>query len=141
MKVITKPILIFIISLVATACATTQVTLPEKYVTLENELEEVQEIYKFNARSWEKVDNQSLILRTGPSDYYLIVLHRPARSLVFSEAIRITDTVDKIKPGYDHVIVEDSAGRDTYIIQKIYRLEDRKQSEKIKKQLIGKLGD
>jgi hypothetical protein len=85
--------------------------------------------------SWEKVDNQSIILQTGPSDYYLIVLLQPSHSLVFSEAIGISDTRDMIKSGFDNVVVEDSAGTNSYIIHKIYKLENRQQAKEIKKRL------
>ena len=134
MKAITKIIFILITSIMAAACATTPITLPEKY-NLDNELVQVTQIYKFRQISWEKIDNQSIILRTGPSDYYLIVLLQPSHSLVFSEAIGISDTSDMIKAGFDNVVVEDSAGTNSYIIHKIYKLEDRQQPKEIKKWL------
>jgi hypothetical protein len=134
MKAITKLISIFIISLVATACATTPVTLPEKY-SLDNELVEATEIYNFRINSWEPVDNQSLIFRTDVNDYYLIILQQPALSLPFSENIGVTLTVDKVKPGYDNVVIKDSAGIQSYIIHKIYKLKDQQQAIEIKKRL------
>jgi hypothetical protein len=134
MKAIIKIILIFVISLMATACTTTPVTPPEKY-NLDNELVEVTQICKFREINWETVDNQSIILRSGPTDYYLIVLLQPSHSLVFSEAIGISDTNDMIKAGYDHVVVKDSGGTNSYIIHKIYKLEDRHQAQEIKKRM------
>jgi hypothetical protein len=118
----------------ATACATMPVTLAEKY-NLDNELEEATEIYNFQIKSWEPIDNQSLIFRANVNDYYLIILQRPALSLPFSENIGVTLTVDKVKPGYDNVVVKDSAGIESYIIHKIYKLKDRQQVKEIKKRL------
>jgi hypothetical protein len=134
MKAITKLILIFIILLMATACATMPVTLPEKY-NLDNELEEATEIYNFQIKSWEPIDYQSLIFRANVNDYYLIILERPALSLPFTENIGVTLTVDKVKPGYDNVVVKDSAGIESYIIHKIYKLKDSQQAIEIKKRL------
>ena len=134
MKAMTKLILIFIISLMATACATTPVTMPEKY-NFDNELVEATEIYNFRIKSFEPIDYQSLIFQTDVNDYYLIILQRPARGLPFSESIGVTLTVDKVKPGYDNVVIKDSAGIESYIIQKIYKLKDHQQAIEIKKRL------
>jgi len=134
MKAITKLPFIFTISLLTMACATMPANRAERY-NFDDKLVKVDQIYKFRLKSWEKVDNQSLIVRTDVNDYYLFVLHRPSPSLVFSENIGITDSVDKIKPGYDNVVVEDSGGRESFIIQKIYKLKDRQQAMEIKKSL------
>lgn len=134
MKTITKLIVIFMIPLMAAACATTPFALDEKY-DLGNELEEATQIYKYRVMSWEKVDNQSLILQTGPNEYYLIILHRPAYNLVFNESIGISHTGDMVKPGYDQVYVYDPVGKDSYIIHKIYKLKDRQQARDIKERL------
>lgn len=128
-------IFLFFLSLTIIACATTPVALPEKYANLENNLEESTEISTFRIDSWQRVDNQSLIIRSVHNDYYLIVLHRPSANLASSETIGITDTADKIRAGYDHVVVADSSSRDTYIIEKIYKLKDRKQVDEIKERL------
>lgn len=134
MKAITKLAFIFTISLLTMACANMPANRAERY-NFDDELVKVDEIYKFRLKSWEKVDNQSLIVRTDVNDYYLFVLHQPSPSLVFSESIGITDSVDKIKPGYDNVVVEDSGGRQSFVIQKIYKLKDRQQAMEIKKSL------
>jgi hypothetical protein len=136
MKTTTKMILISIIFLMTTACATTPFKLADKY-NLDNELTETKEIYKFRVKSWDVVDYQSLIIQTDVNDYYLIVLRRPTRSLPYAENIVITDSFDGIKPGLDNVVVEDSAGVESYVIQKIYKLKDRQQVQEIKKRLVG----
>jgi hypothetical protein len=134
MKAITKLAFISTISLVTMACATMPANRAERY-NFDDELVKVDQIYKFRLKGWEKVDNQSLIVQTDVNDYYLFILHRPSPSLVFSENIGITDSVDKIKPGYDNVVVEDSGGRESFIIQKIYKLKDREQALEIRKRL------
>lgn len=134
MKAIIKLIVVFIIAIMATACATAPISLPEKY-NLDNDLEEVTEIFKFRVKSWEKVDNQSLILRTDVKNYYLIVLRRPAPNLVFSENIGISDTVDRIKRGYATVYIANPSGNESYIIHKIYKLKDQQHAKDIKEQL------
>jgi hypothetical protein len=134
MKAITKLAFIFTMSLLTMACATVPANRAERY-NFDDELMKVNQIYKFRLKSWQKVDNQSLIVRTDVNDYYLFVLHRPSASLAFSENIGITDSADKIKPGYDNVIVKDSGGRESFIIQKIYKFKDRKQAMEIKKRL------
>ena len=134
MKTTTKLSIIFVVSLMAAACATAPITIAEKY-DLGNELEEATQIFKYRVMSWEKVDNQSLILQTGPNEYYLIVLRRPAHNLVFNESIGVSNTGDMVKPGYDKVVVKDSAGTDSYIIHKIYKLKDRQHAKDIKAKL------
>jgi len=134
MKAITKLALIFTTSLLTMACATMPANRAERY-NFDDELVKVDEIHKFRLKGWEEVDNHSLIVQTDVNDYYLFVLHRPSRSLVFSENIGITDTVDRIRAGHDHVVVEDSGGRESLIIEKIYKLKDRQQAMEIKESL------
>jgi hypothetical protein len=134
MKAITNMISIFIISLMVTACATTQSKPPEKY-NFDNELAEATGISNFQIKSWEEIDYQSLILRTNVNDYYLIVLQQPTLNLPFSENIGVTITVNDVKPGYDNVVIKDSTGIKSYVIHKIYKLKDREQAIEIKKRL------
>lgn len=134
MKIIINLIVISILSALIMACATGPIKLPEKY-NLDNKLEEVKEIYSFRIDSWESIDCQSLILNFSVNDNYLIVLQRPALNLPFSEAIGLTMTVSKLMSGFDHIIVADSYGTESYIIEKIYKLKDRDQVVEIKEQL------
>jgi hypothetical protein len=135
MKTNMKLIIISILSAFVMACATGPVKLPDKY-NFDNKLEEAKEIYNYRIDSWESVDHQSLILRTNVNDYYLFVLQRPAPNLPFSEAIGLTVTIDKVMSGFDDVVVADSAGIESYIIEKIYKLKDKQQAGEIKKQII-----
>jgi hypothetical protein len=135
MKVNTKLIVISILSVFIMACATGPLKLPEEY-NFDNKLEEAKEIYNYKIDSWESIDCQSLILKTNVNDYYLIVLQQPAPSLPFSEAIGLTVTVNRVMSGFDNVVVADSAGMESYIIAKIYKLKDREQAVETKKQII-----
>lgn len=127
----------FTLLFVALACATGSLKSEGKY-DLEDQLEPVSEIIRYNLMGWEAVDNQSLILQTAPSKNYLIVLRRPAENLMYSESISISHTGDMVKPGFDEVTVFSSPFSDNYVIDKIYKLENRDQINAIRKQLTGK---
>ena len=129
---------VVILSLFISSCAAGLLPLPEKY-SLDGQLEPVTKIYKYGLIEWEKVDQQSLILRTGPSDYYLLVLMIPAYELPFTDIIRLSSTGTMIRAGMDEVIL--SAPGDInvrYIIERIYRIKGNKQMLEIKKQLMTK---
>lgn len=116
------------------SCATTRGALPEKY-NLDNELEEVKQIYTFTISSWEEVDIQSVILRANVSDYYLLVLHRPMETRMTGLTIGISSTVSSITSGFDKIYVEHPSGTQYYIIDKIYKLEGKEQAKEIKERL------
>ena len=84
---------------------------------------------------WIKVDNQSLILRTGPSEYYLLVLQIPSSKLMFSENISFICSIDVIKAGLDFVQIGDNIN---YLIDRIYKINSHEQMYTIKNQLVGK---
>jgi len=84
---------------------------------------------------WIKVDNQSLILRTGPSEYYLLVLQIPSSKLMFSENISFICSIDVIKAGLDLVQIGDNIN---YLIDRIYKINSHEQMYTIKNQLVGK---
>lgn len=133
MKKIIKYAGLVLISLVFTACATTNFKVADKY-NLDNELKEA-EISSLRIDSWESIDLQSLILNADINKYYLVILNRPARSLPFSESIGITVSVDRVRKGLDNIVVKDSSGAESYIIHKIYKLDSREQATEIKNRL------
>ena len=135
MKKNKKLIIISFLSALVMACATGPIKLPEKY-NFDNKLEEVKEIYSFRINSWTSIDYQSLILKANVGDYYLVILRRPAHGLPFSQAIGLKMTVSNLTSGFDNIIVADSFGSESYIIEKIYKLKDREQAHEIRKQLI-----
>jgi len=136
MKTIKYLIQVFVALLFLSACATAPVSTTEKY-NLDNQLESVAEITKFNMMGWEHVDRMSFILQTTPSDYYLFVLNHPSDELPFTENIHISSTGSFVKPGYNNVTVYGINSTEKYVINKIYKFKDYEQVKEIRKQLTG----
>ena len=78
------------------------------------------------------MDQQSLILRTGPSEYHLLVLQIPAPSLMFTENISFISPTNVIRAGLDLVRL---GGNMNYIIDRIYKIYGDEQMYAIKNQL------
>lgn len=136
MKSIKYFTLLFAALIFLAACATVQVDTSEKY-NLDNQLESVTEITKFNMMGWEHVDRMSFILQTTPSDYYLFVLNHPSDELPFAENIHISSTGSFVKPGYNNVTVYGVNSTEKYVINKIYKFKDYEQVKEIRKQITG----
>jgi len=134
MKVMTEVFSVFGLLIMVVSCATTPTALPEKY-NLDNELEAVDQITTFTVSGWEEVDRQSVILRSSVRDYYLLVLRRPMHTRISGLAIGISSTVSTIRPGFDRIYVKDYAGKQHYVIEKIYKIEGRVQAKEIKERL------
>lgn len=134
MKVMIKVFSVSVLLILVVSCATTPNALPEKY-NLDNELESVKQITTFTVSSWEEVDIQSIILRANVSDYYLLVLRRPMPTRISGLSIGISSSVSSIKPGFDRIFVKDLAGRQEYVIEKIYKLKGKEQAKEIKERL------
>jgi len=140
MKLIIKFSSILVLLIMAVSCATTPYTIPEKY-NLDNELEAVDRIHAPNISSWEKVDNQSVILRTNLTDSYLLVLSRPMYGRMYiiitehSKGIFNTSTGYNITPGFDWISVKSAAGTDDCFIEKIYKLKGKEQAREIRERL------
>lgn len=137
MRKIIKTTLMILLVLLVSSCATTPLTIDEKY-DLDNQLELVSAINKYRLMSWEMVDSQSLILQTGVSDYYLVVLLRPSTGLMTTESIGVSSTGSSVRSGFDNVTVVSSGMKDTYVIHRIYKLKDSQQAREIKAQLRAK---
>ncbi|NLA74537.1 MAG: hypothetical protein GX846_03525 [Deltaproteobacteria bacterium] len=125
---------LLLVSLLLTACATTPFKVADRY-NFDNELKEAKEISSLRIKSWESIDVQSLIIENDLKDYYLLILNRPAPALPSAESIGVTRTVNKIKKGFDNIVVPDSSGTESYIIHNIYKLESRDQATEIKNRL------
>jgi hypothetical protein len=134
MKTIRLSMNLGIILFMLSACATAPATLSEKY-NLDNQLENVPKIFELTLISWDIVDNQSFILQTSPSDYYLIILEFSSNTLPFCSTINISNTNAVAWPNYNNVIVNDDGWEDRYMIEKIYKFRDYSQIESIKAQL------
>jgi len=134
METIRQSVKISIILLMIVSCGGRLAVVPDKY-NLDDQLENVHNIPSLKMMSWNIVDNQSLILQTGPCDYFLIVLDSKAPSLSCADSIRISNGFNFISPGYNNVIVNDDGWEDACQINKIYRLKDFRQAEAIRAQL------
>jgi hypothetical protein len=134
MKTIRLSINLAIILFILSACATSPATLSEKY-NLDNQLENVPQIFELNLISWDIVDNQSFILQSNPGDYYLIILESSSNTLPFCNTINISNNSSAAWPNYNNVIVNDDGWEDRYMIEKIYKFRDYSQVESIKAQL------
>jgi len=88
-----------------------------------------------SSHQWIKVDQQSLILRTGPNEYHLLVLQMPAPNLIFSEDISFISPTNVIRAGLDLVHLENNM---RYVIDRIYKINGHEQMYAIKNQLLGK---
>ena len=106
----------------------------DKY-NFDNELPQIEELSDFRIDSWDEIDNQSLILRANVSDYYLIILDRPAVDLPYAEDIGLSVTTGRVRKDFDNVYVETPSGAESYIIHRMYKLKDRAQVTEIKKRL------
>jgi len=134
MKTIRQLVSLAIILLMSSACATAPARLSEKY-NLDNQLEYVPQLFELNLISWDRVDNQSFILQTSPSEYYLIILESKSHSLPFCNTITISNTNSVVWPNYNNVIVNDDGWEDSYTIDKIYKFRDYAQVKAIRAQL------
>ena len=140
MKLIIKASSILVFLIMVVSCATTPHTIPEKY-NLDNEFEAVDRVYAPKNSSWDRVDNQSVILRTNVTDYYLLVLSRPMYGRMYiiitesSQGISHDGEGYNITPGINWISAKSAAGIDDYIIEKIYKLEGKEQAEEIRERL------
>jgi hypothetical protein len=112
--------------------------IPEKY-NLDDRLTRVDGMPNTNIMGWETIDNQSLVIQTSPKRFYLIVLSSPAYELPFTETIGVTGLNLSVRPGFDSVIVYGTVRTDRYIINRIYKLENRVQVREIEARLTGKM--
>ncbi len=138
MKTLPKILIVIIYMLAMAACAAGTIQIPEKY-SLDRQLQQITSIYKYGITDWEEIDNQSLILEKGPGDYYLLVLKIPAPELPFRTRIKLSSTGDMIRAGMDDVIFFNGAHmRQSYPIDRIYRINGTEQMRAIRDQLMGR---
>ena len=164
---LSKIIKVSALTLLVSACATTNPQIPDKYV-LDNQLERTREIQSYllkgrmqpaftiftesfedalevmkrrdlvtlseSSHHWIKVDPQSLILRSNPGEYYLLVLQIPSPYLMFSDNISFISPTNVIRAGLDLVQLGDNIN---YVIDRIYKINGHEQMYAIKNQLLG----
>jgi len=141
MKMMIKGSSVFVLLIIVLSCATTPRAIPEKY-NLDNELEAVDRVYAPNNSSWDRVDNQSVILRTNVTDNYLLVLSRPMYGRMhiiiteYSQGISHNGEGYNITPGVNWISAKSATGIiDDYIIEKIYKIEGKEQAREIRERL------
>lgn len=125
------------ITLVLAACANGPLKPDPRYVF--SDLEQVSSVSGFSVSGWESVDSRSLIIHTGPSQSYLLILATRLNDLNYSEDISLTSTGSRIEARFDCVRVADSscAGSTSAFIDVIYKLPDRDSISRVKKQIRG----
>ncbi len=82
---------------------------------------------------WIRVDNQSLILRNGPNEFYLLILQRPAYDLMTVDAISFVNMLNIIRAKKDLIQI----GAHNYVIERIYRITGNKNMYAIRNQILG----
>ena len=125
------------IALTLSACANGPIKLDPKYVF--PDLEQVSSVSGFSVSGWESVDSRSLIIHTGPSQSYLLILATRLNDLNFSEDISLTSTGSRIEARFDCVRLADTscAGSTSAFIDVIYKLQGRDSISRVKKQIRG----
>jgi len=80
---------------------------------------------------WTTVDQQSLIMNTTSSDYYLLVFDRPAVNLMATNEISFTLRADLLSAGGDFL----ELGDQRYLIDRIYKIINSEQMNTIINQI------
>ncbi|ARN74324.1 DUF6491 family protein [Oceanicoccus sagamiensis] len=128
--------LVLILSLVLIGCASS-IDNQEAMARYQfPELESVSSINNWKLDGWEVIDQQSLIIQTGPSQFYLFVLSRRHSQLRFAESILVTSTAGRVKVNFDTV----STPRDPMLkvpIAAMYKLQGREAVAAIKQQILA----
>ncbi|NLD38322.1 MAG: hypothetical protein GX654_15780 [Desulfatiglans sp.] len=86
-----------------------------------------------NENHWIKVDIQSLILRNGPDEFYLLVLQRPVYDLMTVDTISFISALNIIRAKKDLVHI----GGHTYVIERIYKIDGKDKMLNIKSRILG----
>jgi hypothetical protein len=86
-----------------------------------------------NKDEWIKVDDQSLILRHGPDEFYLLVLQRPAYNLMEVDTISFVNMLSIIRAKKNLVGI----GGQKYVIERIYKIDGNDKMLYIKNRILG----
>lgn len=86
-----------------------------------------------NKNEWIKVDDQSLILRHGPDEFYLLVLQSPAYDLMTVDTISFVNALNIIRAKKDLVGI----GEQRYVIERIYKINGNDMLLAIKNRILG----
>jgi hypothetical protein len=143
-KIFTLIVGFMIVMFLSVTVYSAPIPVPSKY-DLGKQLEEVQWFWRTGrAIDWEAVDNQSVVIKTTPGRYYLLILTVPSYNLPFEiNRIGITNNRSQVKRGIDSVIVW-GPGRgyyNTYPIERIYKIDGLKNMQDIVNQLKAQKGE
>lgn len=125
-----------ILSVFLTACASEpkQLEAPNKYVF--SDLTEVDVITDWRLDGWTEIDENSLIVRTGPKTSYLLILTRPNYDLKMAQGIIVSTTAGSVKARFD--AVSTLRKKDIrYPIARIYELEGKQQRNEVKARILA----
>lgn len=87
-----------------------------------------------SSNQWRKVDNQSFLIKSTPSEYFLLVLDRPAITLMHTDALSFTLRGNKITAGSDSLNLEGVI----YLISRIYKINSREEMYAVTNQILKK---
>ena len=99
-------------------------------------LPEVDRIQNYRLHGWQSIDGRSLIVDTGPSTFYLVILNRNLTHLRNAEAIAISPTAGTGQARFDTVPTLREP-MDKATIQRIYRLNGRDEAQLAKKAILA----
>lgn len=131
--------LLFTILLLVNGCASSPLVIDKKYRF--PEFEQVDSISRLNLDGWEVIDHQSLIVHTGASSSYLLVLRNRMPDLNFAETVLFSSTGNRIEAGLDCVeVVGPTCSPEAIpvVIDTIYKLDGRDDVERARRQISGR---
>lgn len=86
-------------------------------------VEQLDRLVAFNIHGWLSVNRQNVVLRDGPSKYYLVELNAPCPTLDFAQKIGFT-SFGRVVSKNDFILVTDMPGSvERCSIQKFFKLE------------------
>lgn len=129
-------IAVIILSIFLTACASEpkQPGDPNKY--LFTDLIEVDVITDWRLQGWTEIDENSLIVRTGPKTSYLLILTRPNYDLKMAQGIIVSTTAGSVKARFDAVSTLHKKSI-RYPIARIYKLDGTDQRNDVKARILA----
>lgn len=129
-------LLALVLSILLVSCSGIPPRVDSKYEF--PQFKQVDKILSYDVDSWQAVDNQSLVVQTSPSKFYLLILRRPLHELRFAEVIELSSTGPSIYAKFDCVkVYSRHCGPDPIAvsIHKIYALQGRQQVQVAKQQI------
>jgi hypothetical protein len=80
-----------------------------------------------------------LVLVSGNTDFYLIVLRIRTEDLPYADKVSIADTKSTVTAGKSQAVISFGSHKESYVIEKIYKLKDYEQMIEIKAKLIAEM--